>query len=100
MLKKVANLSKYEHSGAYRDDHMDEVNKQELTEAMTECRMAHTVDQYIDKRCALLDIGVGLYVKPGRTKKAVLFNEYFLGNWDNVAPMWVFAYRKQLPLQV
>ena len=79
---------------------MNEVGKEELISAVTECRKAHTVGQYIDKKSALLDLGVGLYVKPGRTKKAVLFNEYFLGNWDNVAPMWVFAYRKQLPLQV
>lgn len=79
---------------------MDEVDKQGLIKAVTACRMTHTVGQYIDKKTDLLDLGEGVYVKPGRTKKAVLFNEYFLGNWDNVAPMWVFAYRKQLPLQV
>ena len=57
---------------------MDEVDKQGLIKAVTECRMTHTVGQYIDKKTDLLDLGEGVYVKPGRTKKAVLFNEYFL----------------------
>ena len=41
-----------------------------------------------------------LNVKPGRVKNAVSFAQYFCNNWDRVAPMWVYAYRKELPLQV
>ena len=98
-FKKIL-LSKFLLAGAYRADREDEVDKQELVQAVTQCRVAHTVDQYIDKRVGLMELGVGLYVKPGRTKKAVLFNDYFMDNWEDEAPMWVYAYRKQLPLQV
>lgn len=41
-----------------------------------------------------------LNVKPGRVKSFVPFSDYFFTNWDPVAPMWVLAYRKELPLQV
>ena len=42
----------------------------------------------------------GLIVKPGRVKTPVTFKQYYDDNWEPVTPMWVLAYRKQMPLQV
>ena len=51
-------------------------------------------------RAGLMILTESLNVRPGRVKNAVPFSQYFLTNWDRVQPMWVYAYRKELPLQV
>jgi hypothetical protein len=86
--------------GAYYDDGSQPVNKMEILKSVTSCRRAHTKDEYMVCRAKLMIQTEGLNVKPGRIKTAVTFAHYFLSNWDLVAPMWVFAYRKELPLQV
>jgi hypothetical protein len=85
--------------GSYNDDG-SQPDKKEILKAVVACRRSHTIAEYLEKRCQLMLLTQALYVKPGYTKDPVLFAQYFLSNWDIIAPMWVYAYRKQLPLQV
>ena len=47
-----------------------------------------------------MDITTGLIIRPGRVKNEVSFRQYYDVNWESIQPMWVFVYRKKLPLQV
>ena len=76
------------------------MEKGDLLNAVVDCRLSHTVEDYLKSRAKLLILTETLNVRPGRVKTAVSFASYFLANWDRMAPMWVYAYRKQLPLQV
>ena len=75
------------------------MDKKGILDAIIACRTATTKEQYFEKRASLFCLAEKVYVKPGRIKNAVLFTQYFLSNWDSVAPMWVYAYRKRMPLQ-
>ena len=86
--------------GAYYDDGARLVDKKSLLNAIISCRKSHNKEDYLKNRAALMRLGGELNVKPGQTKKFVKFSQYFFCNWDCVAPMWVYSYRKQLPLQV
>ena len=76
------------------------MNKKEIYKAINDCRRAHTRQEYSACRSLLMVLCLNLNVRPGRVKNAVSFARYFDSNWDNIAPMWVYAYRKELPLQV
>ena len=86
--------------GAFYDDGSQPVNKKEIYKAITDCRKAHTRQEYSVYRSLLMVLCGNLNVRPGRVKNAVPFARYFDSNWDNIAPMWVYAFRKELPLQV
>ena len=47
-----------------------------------------------------MDVTTGLIIRPGRVKNEVSFRQYYDVNWESIQPMWVFVYRKKLPLQV
>ena len=47
-----------------------------------------------------MDVTTGLIIRPGRVKNEVSFRQYYDMNWESIQPMWVFVYRKKLPLQV
>ena len=68
--------------------------------AVVACRKSHTSEQYYGNRASLMRMTKDLIVKPGRTKNAVTFPQYYLANWDPIAPMWVYAHRRTLRLQV
>ena len=86
--------------GAFYDDGSQPVNKKEIYKAITDCRRAHTRQEYSVYRSLLMVLCGNLNVRPGRVKNPVPFARYFDSNWDNIAPMWVYAFRKELPLQV
>ena len=86
--------------GAYHSDGSQLLNKQDILDAIVACRRAHTKEDYLKCRADLMILTEHLNVRPGRVKNAVTFSQYFLTNWDTVQPMWVYAYRKELPLQV
>ena len=86
--------------GAYYDDRDQQVDKHAILEAVITCRTSQTIEDYCLNRATLMHLAGALNVKPGRVKNSVKFADYFFSNWDSVAPMWVYAYRKQLPLQV
>ena len=91
---------KIDLKGAFYDDGSQVVEKQEILKAVTECRRADTKEDYMKSRAQLMILCEHLNIRPGRVKNAVSFAQYFFNNWDRVAPMWVYAYRKELPLQV
>ena len=45
-------------------------------------------------------VAEGLCIRPGRVKHAVPFKDYWDTNWETIIPMWVLAFRKEMPLQV
>ena len=47
-----------------------------------------------------MDVADGLLIRPGRVKNEVSFKDYWDTNWEKIIPMWVFAFRKEMPLQV
>ena len=99
-LFKYINLCRHFILGAYQEDGSQVVDKKGILDAIIACRTATTKEQYFEKRASLFRLAEKVYVKPGRIKNAVFFTQYFLSNWDSVAPMWVYAYRKRMPLQV
>ena len=76
------------------------MDKHSILEAVITCRTSQTIEDYCLNRAKLMHLAGALNVKPGRVKNSVKFADYFFSNWNSVAPMWVYAYRKQLPLQV
>ena len=69
-------------------------------EGVLRCRDSHTPEQYNVNRQELMAMTDGLIVQPGRVKTPVMFKQYYDDNWERITPMWVLAYRKQMPLQV
>ena len=76
------------------------MNKYDLLEKILQCRDAHTPEQYNHRRVELMVLTDGLLIRPGRVKNEVLFKDYWDTNWEKITPMWVFAFRKGMPLQV
>ena len=52
----------------------------------------------LEKRNELFELTEGLLVKPANTKVPVLFKTYYERNWEPINQMWVYAYRKNLPI--
>ena len=73
------------------------IEKQTLYELVRKCKISESVDEYNLNREKLLKVTEGLLVKPGKVKHFVTFEEYFMKNWNSLAPMWVKAYRKRIP---
>ena len=76
------------------------MNKCDLLEKILQCRDAHTPEQYNQMRTELMVLADGLLIRPGRVKNQILFKDYWDTNWEKITPMWVFAFRKAMPLQV
>ena len=83
-----------------RFENGSDVNKYDLLEKILQCRDAHTPEQYNHRRVELMVLTDGLLIRPGRVKNEVLFKDYWDTNWEKITPMWVFAFRKGMPLQV
>ena len=86
-------------AGSHYEDGSN-VNKSDLLEKIIECRDSHTPEQYNQNREELMVLADGLLIRPGRVKNEVLFKDYWDTNWEKIIPMWVFAFRKRMPLQV
>ena len=76
------------------------VDKSSLLAKIIQCRDANTPEIYNQKRAELMAEADGLSIRPGRVKHSVLFKAYWDTNWEKITPMWVFAFRKDMPLQV
>ena len=76
------------------------MNKDEIMKQILKCRDSHTPEMYNTNREDLMLVTEGLRIRPGRVKNDVPFRQYFDINWQSLTPMWVLAFRKQLPLQV
>ena len=71
-----------------------------LKACIYKCSLSSTEEIYHENRAELFLLADGLQIYPGQVKNSVPFKNYFLSNWENIVPMWVKAYRKDLPLQV
>ena len=76
------------------------MDKADLMDRIVQCRDSHTPEIYREQREALMYVAEGLCIRPGRVKHAVPFKDYWDTNWETIIPMWVLAFRKEMPLQV
>ena len=99
-LEKKSISDSFLSLGSYFEDGSQNVIKEDILAAVVACRKSHTSEQYYGNRASLMRMTKDLIVKPGRTKNAVTFPQYYLANWDPIVPMWVYAHRRTLRLQV
>ena len=102
---QVCNQNIHEYSFFFffigsRNEDGSPVDKPHIMLLLLRCRDSHTHQSYNANREALMEYTNGLWIRPGRVKHEVSFQNYYDVNWEGIQPMWVLAFRKKLPLQV
>ena len=99
------------HTSKWRDQQQDWLtmeDKNEIIKKFLEVRDAPTQTKYIEKKNELFELTEGLLVKPVNffneedhfysDEETVTFRTYYENKWEPMAHMWVYAHRKNLPI--